>query len=116
MREEQPRKTGFKTILRLLKRRRILLIIGLLLTIIPVYIGITLLTILSALDADAPAVDYELIDKSGSTTKAIITNTETQENITINNDHPSVINYYYTVAGKKVESNYKVLALKGFAK
>ncbi len=59
---------------------------------------------------DVPEVDFKNVNDHGEATTATITDIETQYNLTINNQHPSIITYRYTVGGKSNESKFKTLS------
>ena len=106
----EPRQVGLKTIFDLLKQRRILFKVGLVFTLLPIAYGTILLSVSSVLDSNVPKVDYELVNKNGKATSATITSIETQRNITINNEHPSIVSYKYNNGEREIESRYKSLA------
>lgn len=103
MNTREPRQVGLKTIFDLLKQRRTLFAVGLVFTLLPFAFGTILLFVSSLLGSD---VDYDLVNKNGKTTTATVTNIETQSNITINNEHPSIISYTYSKGDEEVESQY----------
>lgn len=106
----EPRQVGLKTIFDLLKQRRTLFTVGLVFTLLPFAFGTILLIVSSLLGSDVPKVDYDQVNKNGKTTTATLTNIETQSNITINNEHPSIVSYKYSNGDKEIESQYKSLA------
>lgn len=106
----QPRQVGLKTIFDLFKQNRIHLSLGLIFTLIPFAIGGIFFLVLSMIGSDVPEVDYVQVNKNGRTTSATITDIQTQENVTIGNDHPSIISYTFTDGDKIVDSQYKILA------
>jgi hypothetical protein len=106
---QQARQVGFKTIIDLLKRRRIRSLIGILFTLIPIFSATIFLSVLTLTNSDVPKVDYKLINEKGTVTHATITNIETQTNITINNEHPSIISYTYLVGDKDFKSKVQTL-------
>ena len=92
---KEPRRVGFKTILTLLTQKRIHLSIGVILTLLPVGVGSIFLLVSTLTDSGIPKVDYDQITDHGESAMASITNIETQSNITVNNEHPSIISYEY---------------------
>jgi hypothetical protein len=106
----EPRKVGFRTIVDLLKQKPNHLFVGGLLTAIPLFASLVILFIFSLMASDVPDVDYDLINQKGESAKAKITSIETRENVSINNQHPSVIHYRYSLSGKEVESSVEVLS------
>lgn len=92
---KEPRRVGFKTILTLLKQKRTHFSTGVILTLLPLGVGSIFLLITTLTDSGIPKVDYDQITDHGKSTMASITNIETQSNITVNNEHPSVISYDY---------------------
>ncbi|MBS1507999.1 MAG: hypothetical protein JSS79_15265 [Bacteroidetes bacterium] len=106
----QPRKVGFRTIVDLVKRRPTHLFVGALLTAIPLFASLVLFFIFSLMASDVPNVDYDLLNHKGAVAKAKITSLTTKENVTINDEHPSVIHYRYAVEGKEIESSVEVLS------
>lgn len=105
----ESRQVGFKTILALLKQRRMNLSVGLIFTLLPFAIGGMFLLIISLIDSEIPDADYESISSSGMLTTATITDIETQSNITVNNEHPSIISYKYFKGDIEVDGIYRSL-------
>jgi hypothetical protein len=105
----EPRKVGLKTILDLVKQKRLHFTVGLIFTLIPFAIGAIFLLVTTLIDSDLPKVDYDSLNKSGKLTTATITDIETQSNITINNEHPSIISYKYNGDNKEIENQYRTL-------
>ncbi|OUS11097.1 hypothetical protein A9Q93_11955 [Nonlabens dokdonensis] len=104
-----PRKVTFSTILNILKKKPIPMLFGFLFTLLPLFLVIILSIVFSSIGNDTPKVDYELINSQGRENTAIITDIETQYNVTINGVHPTIISYKYSDNGKEIESKYKVL-------
>lgn len=107
---KEPRPVKFRTILDLFKQKHIHLTFGFVLTLLPFAFGLLLIILIPALNSDVPRVDYEQIFNQGKSTLGTITNIETQKNITVNNEHPSVITYRYSMDNNEIESQYKSLA------
>jgi hypothetical protein len=105
----EPRPVGFKTIFDLLKQKRTHLTLGLVFTLMPLGVGVVLLSVFTMLDSDVPKVDYEQVNKNGQSTTATITKIVTQQNVTINDQHPSIISYKYSNGDKEIETQYRVL-------
>lgn len=105
----QPREVKLKTIIELIKRRPRLTYFGALFALIPIPIIILFSAILPQLDNDVPKTDYNKINVLGTLTKGTITNIETQYNLTINNQHPSIISYKYLNNDQESESKFKTL-------
>jgi len=106
---KEPRQVGLKTIFDLVKQKRVHFIVGLVFTLIPFAFGAILLLVTTLIDSDLPNVDYDSVNKNGKLTKATITDIETQSNITINNEHPSIISYKYNGDDKEIETQYRTL-------
>lgn len=106
----QPRQVKLKTIIEVFKKRPALLRIGTLFMIIPIPVLLIFSLVFSLLEQDVPKVDYEQINKLGIVTIGTVTNIETQYNITINNQHPSIISYNYLANGNLMESKFKSLS------
>lgn len=104
-----PRQVGIKTIFDLLKQHRINLTLGIVFTVLPFMMGTIFLIVFSAIDDGVPKVDYAQIDKEGKTASAIITNVDTQENVTVNNEHPAIISYNYFNGEKELEDRFESL-------
>ncbi|MEQ9307500.1 MAG: hypothetical protein RJQ14_26550, partial [Marinoscillum sp.] len=105
-----PRRVGFKTILTLLKQKRIHFSTGVILTLLPIGIGSIFLLVTTISDSGIPKVDYDQITDHGKSTMASITNIETQSNITVNNEHPSIISYeYLTDDNVEIQGIYRSL-------
>ena len=105
----EPRPVGVKTIFDLLKQKRTHLTLAIVFTLTPLGIGLIFLSVFTMIDSDVPKVDYEQVSKNGKSTTATITKIATQENMTINNEHPSIISYKYTNGDKEIESQYNAL-------
>lgn len=107
----QPRPVGFRTIIELIKKRPLLLKMGAIFSLVGVAVGTIFLIVIPMLGHDdVPKVDYKRISEHGEATFAIITDMATQYNLTINNQHPSIITYRYIVGGKSNESKFKTLS------
>jgi hypothetical protein len=104
-----PRPISAKTIWDIIGRKPILLVPGLIFTLIPLFIGSIFFLIYSLLDNDVPKVNYERIQRSGTRAKAVVTDIDIQQNVTINNAHPAVISYSYHHDGKETQSKYQTL-------
>lgn len=107
---KEPRPVKFKTIFDLLKQKHIHFTVGFVFTLIPFAFGFILMIIIPLLGSDVPNVDYEQINNQGESTLGTITKIETQKNITINNEHPSIISYRYSNGSNEIESQNKSLA------
>lgn len=83
--------------------------VGLIFTLLPFAIGVILLLVTTLTDSDIPDADYGSVSSSGKLTTATITNIETQSNITINNEHPSIISYKYIKEAVEVNGIYRSL-------
>jgi len=105
-----PRNVNFSTKFKILKKKPIPMLIGFLFTLLPVFLVILLTVIFSTIGNDTPKVDYDLINKNGTNGSAIITDIETQYNVTINGVHPSIISYKYSENGNEINSKYKTLS------
>lgn len=103
------RKVKFSTKLNILKKKPIAMYFGFLFTLIPVFLVIVFLIVFTSIGNDTPEIDYNLINSQGKERTAVITDIETQYNVTINGVHPTIISYKYADNGKTVESKYKVL-------
>lgn len=98
-----------KTIFNLLKQQGILFLIGSIFTLIPFAVGSMFLFIITLIDSDIPKADYAEINANGKLTTAVITDIETQSNVTINNEHPSIISYKYFDGGNETTGVYRSL-------
>ena len=105
----EPRQVGFKTILELLKQRRTLFTVGLIFTLIPFAFGAILILVATLIDSGIPDPDYDNVSKNGKLTSGTITDIDTQSNITINNEHPSLISYTYDSEGRAITGQYRSL-------
>jgi hypothetical protein len=105
----EPRQVGLKTIFDLIKQKRVHFTVGLIFTLVPFAFGAIFLIVSTLIDSDLPKVDYDSVKKNGKLTTATITDIETQSNITINNEHPSIISYKYNVDDKEIENQYRTL-------
>lgn len=104
-----PRKVKFSTILNSLKKKPIPMLIGFLFTLIPLLLVTMLTIIFTSIGNDTPKIDFDLINSKGTEISAEITDIETQNNVTINGVHPTIITYKYSENGKEIKSKYKVL-------
>ncbi len=104
-----PRNIKFSTKLNILKKKPIPMLFGFLFTLIPLFIVAVLTIVFTSIGSDTPEIDFELINSKGKETTAIITDIETQYNVTINGVHPTIISYKYSKNGKDIDSKYKVL-------
>ncbi len=104
-----PRQIGLNTILDLGKQKKKIISIALVLILLPLSMGTILLLLFIKIDADIPYVDFATINKNGKSAIATITNIQTQNNITINNQHPFIITYTYSSNGKEIENTYRAL-------
>jgi len=77
--------------------------VGLIFTLLPFAMGAIFLLVTTLTNSDIPETDYESISENGKLTTATIIDIETQSNITINNEHPSIISYKYV--NENVEAN-----------
>lgn len=103
------RPLNFSTKINLVKKRPILAQFGILFTVIPLIILLPISFIFSSLSDETPNVDYESVFINGSMTSGVITNIETQFNISINQQHPSILTFSYLVDGIKKESKVSTL-------
>ena len=111
-----PRKVQLSTKLSLLKRRPIPILIGVLFTLIPLFIVFVLSIVFSSIKKDTPKIDYELVNLQGKETFAEVTDIVTQHNITVNGIHPTTISYKFSNNGQNIESKNEVLEDKKIEK
>jgi len=104
----EPRAVGFKTILDTARMRPQLFQLNVS-AIIFVLAGIILTLIFSQFVGDTLPVDFDQVMKEGISATGTITDIETQTNVSINNEHPSIISYKYAVNGRDVEAKFKAL-------
>jgi hypothetical protein len=71
--------------------------------------SIPLIFFVFSLRNDVPVVDYDEITEKGILTKGTIVDLTTQNNVTINGEHPTLIHYSYTSNGKEIQSSFKTL-------
>jgi hypothetical protein len=105
----ESRQVGLRTIFDLLKQKPGHLIFATVLTFIPFLFGGLFLLIFSIAGSDSPKVDYELVDRNGTTTQATISNIEIQSNISINNEHPRIVSYSYLSGDKLTDDKFRAL-------
>lgn len=103
------RPLNFSTKINLVKKRPILAQFGILFTVIPLIILLPMSFIFSSFSDETPNVDYESVFNNGSTATGVITNIETQYNISINEQHPSILSFTYLVDGIKKDSKISTL-------
>ncbi len=103
------RSLNFSTKINLVKKRPILAQFGILFTLIPLFILLPISFIFSSLSDEAPSVDYDSVLIDGTLAEGVITNIETQFNVTINEQHPSILTYSYLIDGMKKESKVSTL-------
>ena len=94
----------------LIKKRSMLLQMGAIFSLVGIAIGLVFLIVFPMLGHNIPEVDYLSINDKGETSTGTITNIETQYNLTINNQHPSIISYKFLADGKAFESKFKTLS------
>jgi hypothetical protein len=107
---QEPRKVHYQTIIELIKKRSMLLKMGAIFSLVGIVISLVFLIVFPLLGHDVPEVDYSIINEKGETITGTITNIETQYNVKINNQHPSIISYRYLTDGKSFESKFKTLS------
>lgn len=105
----EPRRVGWRTKLALLKSKPVNLGIAIALTVMPLFAGSIFMLVISLIEAGYPKVDYNEIDSDGERTTAIIKRIEEQENVTINEDHPTIVSYSYQWSGTEVSDQYRFL-------
>jgi hypothetical protein len=106
----QPREVKFKTKLAIARRKPVFLILGIVFTLVSIHVIVIIGVIFSSLGSGVPAVDYDKVNTQGKSTSATITDIETQYNVTINNEHPSIIAYTYKKDNQPVASKFETLA------
>lgn len=82
--------------------------VGITLTIFPLLL-LTIFRAPMALFGQDPDVDFAGINANGINTTATITRIEVQDNVEVNNEHPSIIHYRYQDNGKSVEDKFRTL-------
>lgn len=107
---QQPRPITFRTQVEVVKRHSVFFILGTVFTIMPLLWIIMFAALNLDMDMGAKEVDYDAINANGKQTTATLINIETQENIAINNKHPSILSYTYHSEQGDVESKFRVLA------
>ena len=103
----QAREVTSRTILEVAKRNPALFGLSIGYLTASIIAGSILLAVFSN---DGPKIDYERLSTQGQSTTGIITDIDTQYNITVNNEHPSIISYRYQANGTEVESEFETLA------
>jgi hypothetical protein len=83
--------------------------VGLIFTLLPFAMGAIFLLVTTLTDSGIPDADYESVSSNGKLTTATITGIETQSNITINNEHPSIISYRYVKEDVEANGIYRSL-------
>lgn len=106
---EDPRKIRFSTIISILKKRPISLFLGLLCTFLPLFLMVLFVIVFSNFGNETPDVDFDMVENRGEEYDAVITDLETQYNITINGVHPTIIHYSYEKGATLINSKYRVL-------
>jgi hypothetical protein len=106
----QPRPVHARTILELVRRRSMFLKLGGIFAIVGIFMSLIFFTFLSTLDDGEQKIDYPTVYKNGHEATAVITNIETQYNVSINHQHPSIITYRYEATGKSTEAKFTTLA------
>lgn len=107
---DSSRSVKFSTKLNILKKKPIPMLFGFLFTLIPLFIILVLYIVFSSIGNDVPVVDFDLINRKGKETSAVITNIETQYNIRINGIHPTIMSYKYSDQNKIHNFKYKTLS------
>jgi hypothetical protein len=106
----EARKVNLVTKLNILKRRPRAMLFGFLFTLLPIFIAIIFSIVFSGMNKETPNVDFDLTCRQGRETTAIVTNVETQYNVTINGVHPTIISYKYQDNGKEINTKFKTLS------
>ncbi len=105
----QSREVKRSTIFRLLKQKPGLLLAGSVLTGLPVFMIVLFTFVVSMMDADFKKVDHEKISQHGKIASAEITGIEEQTNVSVNNQHPIIIYYNYTVNDSTINATFRTL-------
>jgi hypothetical protein len=105
----QSREVKRATIFRLLKQKPGLLLAGSLLTGLPTFMIVLFAFVVSVMDADFKKVDHEKINLHGKVASAAITGIEEQTNVSVNNQHPIVIYYSYTINDNTINATFRTL-------
>ncbi|MBL0743696.1 hypothetical protein [Chryseolinea lacunae] len=107
---QQARPVTFRTQVEVVRRHSVFFILGTVFTFIPLS-WIIMFTIFNLdMDMGAKDVDYDNINANGKQTTPTLTNIETQDNIAINNKHPSILTYTYSSENGNTESKFRTLA------
>jgi len=106
---QEPRPVHFRTIIASVKKRPILLRVSAIYLLTPILM-ILIFGVIFSVGDDVPVVDHSRVNELGKPTLGTITGIETQYNITINDQHPSVISYTYDVDGNSLKSKFKTLS------
>lgn len=108
---QEPRPVRLKTVIEIINKKPLLLKMGAIFSIVGASLGTVFIIVIPLLGQnDVPEMDYKAISESGQTATATITGIETQYNLTINNQHPSILSYRYMTDGEFRESKFKTLS------
>lgn len=106
---DQPRQVSLKTVYVLAKAQPTWIKTSIWFLFISLFMLIFFAALLPTVASNVPSVDHAQINERGMSTEGTITGIETQHNVTINNQHPSIISYSYLAGEKKIESKFKTL-------
>lgn len=104
------RTVGLQTIVDLLKQRPLYLIAGLIITLGSFAVGSLMIFLSLKIGSTIPDIDYDLINEKGKEATAVISGIRTRYDITINDEHPSIIHFIYPVGKREVYARYHVFA------
>jgi hypothetical protein len=106
----QSRPVDFQTKISIFRQRPVLIVLSGLLTTLGLAFLIGFMFIIPSLEEGMPDANYDKVNANGITTQATITDIEVQGNVSVNNEHPSIITYSYTVGSETVEDRFRTLA------
>ena len=104
------RKVDFSVFYSLIKKRPILSMFGLLFTIPLLFLLIPFLILTSNINENSTEVDYETLLKEGFQSKGVIESFETVYDVSIDNEHPTIITYTYVKENETKTDSYQTFA------
>jgi hypothetical protein len=103
------RPVSLKTRLSIIRQYPLLLIFTAASVMLSVAFFLLYSAIFAIVERDEPTPDYDKIEAEGVTAEGAITDIDTKTNITINNEHPSVIAYSYSRDGEVMHDTFTTL-------
>jgi hypothetical protein len=105
---QQPRPVNVGTLLRLARPYSGQLVFGLLFCVVSVLIAVVFAVAFSDNDG-IPEIDFDKVSAQGKSVPGILTQIETQENVSYNEQHPAILSYRYSDGSREVNARIRTL-------